>query len=130
MTRRPILFASVAVILLAPASAHAIEPRQSGCSQRDWTGETECEFSYQGTVLVGGMYGTGVLTIERVGIVGTREILVHCHTEGFGCVTGRGENAESMPIGTPLFCHVRGTSGTKFACLSRTPPEDGEDIEI
>jgi hypothetical protein len=130
MTRRTILLTLAAAMLALPTSADASEPRQSGCSQRDWISETECQFSYQGTVLVGGMYGTGVLTIERVGIAGTREILAHCHTEGFGCVTGRGENAESMPIGTPLFCHVRGTSGTKFACLSRTPPNDGEDIQI
>lgn len=113
-----------------PGASAAEEPRQSGCSNREWSLEAECEFSYQGTVLVGGMYGTGVLTIEAVGLGGTREVLASCVADGFGCVTGRGENAESLGIGTPLFCHVRGVSGTKYACLSRTPPTDGETIEI
>jgi hypothetical protein len=124
-------FAAMTVLMLwAPQPARANDERQSGCSQRDWSVEAECEFSYQGTVLVAGMYGTGIVTVEKAGIGGTREVLAWCAADGYGCVTGRGENAESLPIGTPLFCHVRGSSGAKFACLSRTPPTDGEDIRI
>jgi len=127
--RKRMMVASIVALVVCgmamPASADGEAP-ESRCSQRDWADEGECTFSYQGTTLIAGFYGAGLLTVERDGPAGTREVIFHCLSHGNGCIGGWTENRPSMPFGTPLYCHVRGTSGSRFACYSGTPSGDGD----
>ena len=120
---------AIAIMIIAMSFGSARADGGSGCTGYDWSSDAVCTFEYQGPTLVVGMYGTGTVSIEvDSAIPGVRQVIANCFADGGGCVGGRGYNGDPYPRGTRLYCHVSGTSGPKYACLSTT--STGGDVNI